>query len=42
MDGHRLMRDATHRIRALYEEEATPALAAAVAGGERRAAASRA
>jgi hypothetical protein len=42
MDGHRLMRDATHRIRALYEEEAAPALAAAVAGGERRAAASRA
>jgi hypothetical protein len=33
MDGHRLMRDATHRIRALYEAEAEPASAAAFAAG---------
>lgn len=40
MDGHRLMRDATHRIRALYEDDETArAPAAAVAAGvERRAA----
>jgi len=31
MDGHRLMRDATHRIRALYEAEPEPASAAAFA-----------
>jgi len=40
MDGHRLMRDATHRIRALYDEDGAAAPAAMVAGGaERRAAA---
>jgi hypothetical protein len=40
MDGHRLMRDATHRIRALYEDEEATAPAVALAGGsDRRAAA---
>jgi hypothetical protein len=41
MDGHRLMRDATHRIRALYDEDGAAAPVGMVAAGaERRAAVS--
>ena len=39
MDGHRLMRDATHRIRALYNEAEATAPVAAFGGGEDRRAA---